>query len=81
MQITAQEYKAGNQESGPYGIAAGRDGAIWFTEQKETGSGESPRRDMRTFDVPTPDAGVMSILSALTVTSGSRSTKRIKSDG
>ena len=63
MQIAAQEYKTANRESGPYGITARQDGTIWFTEQKGNRIGRLTKDgDMRTFEVPTPDAGVMSIL-------------------
>lgn len=34
MQVKFHEYMIPNLNSGPYGITAGRDGAIWFTEQK-----------------------------------------------
>lgn len=40
MRHTIIEYAVGNHESGPYGITAGKDGAIWFTEQRAIISGE-----------------------------------------
>lgn len=34
IRITIQEYVVNEIDSGPYGITVGKNGALWFTEQK-----------------------------------------------
>lgn len=41
MNIQIQEFALAKRESGPYGITAGKDGAMWFTEQKGNRTAES----------------------------------------
>lgn len=41
MTVMIHEYIIRTQDSGPYGITRGKDGAMWFTEQRAIESGES----------------------------------------
>ncbi|KHF31983.1 Virginiamycin B lyase [Paenibacillus sp. P1XP2] len=54
MKTTFVEYAVSKPESGPYGIACGKDGALWFTEQKGNRIGRiTDGGEMSSFEVPT----------------------------
>lgn len=58
------EYAVGGSDAGPYGITTGKDGALWYTEQKGNRIGRSTSNgEMISFQIPTSDAGAMTIVS------------------
>ncbi|PGD61974.1 Virginiamycin B lyase, partial [Bacillus toyonensis] len=64
MRITIQEYVVNEIDSGPYGITVGKDGALWFTEQKGNRiSRINANGEINSFPIPTANAGAMSIIS------------------
>lgn len=64
MRITIQEYVVNEIDSGPYGITVGKDGALWFTEQKGNQIGRiNATGEINSFPIPTANAGAMSIIS------------------
>lgn len=51
-------------DSGPYGITVGKDGALWFTEQKGNRIGRiNANGEINSFPIPTANAEAMSIIS------------------
>ncbi|MCV9887964.1 virginiamycin B lyase family protein [Metabacillus halosaccharovorans] len=64
MIIKIEEYELLDIDSGPYGITIGNDGALWFTQHKANQIGRmTVNGEVTTLVVPTPDAGVLSIVS------------------
>lgn len=68
-----------DKDSGPYGITAGKDGALWFTQHKANQIGRiTVNGEVTPFVVPTPNAGVLSITSTTQGMYGLRKIGRIK---
>lgn len=64
MKGTIREYAIAGSDAGPYGITTGKDGALWYTEQKGNRIGRiTGKGEMKSFPIPTPDAGAMTIVS------------------
>lgn len=79
MGIKMDEYELLDKDSGPYGITAGKDGALWFTQHKANQIGRiTVNGEFTPFVVPTPNAGVLSITSTTQGMYGLRKIGRIK---
>ena len=64
MDVTIEEFVVSDGAAGPYGVAAGPDGAIWFTL---AGAGQigrfAPATDVEIFDLPNPEGQPTAIIA------------------
>ena len=60
MNININEYKLPVEKSGPYRIAAGYDGAMWFTENRGNKIGRiTTEGEITKYLLPTPYNGII----------------------
>lgn len=57
MGIKMDEYELLDKDSGPYGITAGKDGALWFTQHKANQIGRiTMQGEITEYPIPTQNA-------------------------
>ncbi|MBD8136087.1 hypothetical protein IFR10_11080 [Bacillus sp. CFBP 13597] len=81
MGIKMDEYELLDKDTGPYGITAGKDGALWFTQHKANQIGRlTMQGEITEFPIPTQNRSRMELQQVLMVPFGSLR-NAIRSDG